>query len=114
MRLKRWLAREVQSEYRRADLRTNPGRELPESLTRRLPAIDGVEAELLSLGIIIVVALGCWLEYYALAFWVLCYAVGNGALAGMWAALTRVGTRTDAPKRASIFSPFSLERIRVL
>jgi hypothetical protein len=87
MRLKRWLAHEVHSENRRADHGTNPGRKLPESLTQRLPAIDGVEAELLSLGIIIVVALGYWLEYYALAFWVLCYAVGNGALAGMWAAL---------------------------
>jgi hypothetical protein len=87
MRLKRWLAHEVQSENRGADLRTNPGRKVPESLTRWLPAIDGAEAELLSLGIIIVVALGYWLEYYALAFWVLCYAVGNGALAGVWAAL---------------------------
>jgi hypothetical protein len=83
MHLKRWLAHEAPSENRRA----NPGREAPESLTRRLPAIDGAEAELLSLGIIIVVALGYWLEYYALAFWVLCYAVGNGALAGVWAAL---------------------------
>jgi hypothetical protein len=43
-----------------------------------------VEAVLQTLGIIGVVTLGYWFEYYAFAFWVLCYAVGNSALAGAW------------------------------
>ncbi len=43
---------------------------------------------MLSLGIIAAVGLSYWFEYYGLAFWVLCYAIVNGGLAGIRAAIS--------------------------
>jgi hypothetical protein len=54
-----------------------------------LSSLWTVEAVLLTLGTIAVVALGYWFEYYALAFWVLCYALGNSVLAAVWVAVDR-------------------------
>lgn len=40
---------------------------------------------MVSLGIVAVAGIGYWYGYYDLAFWVLCYAIVNGGLAGIWA-----------------------------